>query len=86
MWRHVREVLLIGEAAPQIDAGLPPHVERTLVGTLDGAVRSISERTRPGDVALLSPACASFDQFENFEARGDRFRTLVEALASAGDT
>ena len=40
-----------------------------------------AEAAAPGDVVLLSPACASFDQFRDFEARGDAFRTLVEGLA-----
>jgi UDP-N-acetylmuramoylalanine--D-glutamate ligase len=45
------------------------------------AVQSAAKAAEPGDVVLLSPACASFDQFRDFEARGEAFRTAVEALA-----
>jgi UDP-N-acetylmuramoylalanine--D-glutamate ligase len=48
--------------------------------TLDRAVARARVLARPGDVVLLSPACASFDQFRNFEHRGDTFRALVESL------
>jgi UDP-N-acetylmuramoylalanine--D-glutamate ligase len=72
---------LIGEAAPELasalsDAGVP-HMD---VGDLAAALAAASRTAAPGDVVLLSPACASFDQFENFEARGDEFRRLVEEL------
>ena len=49
--------------------------------TLDRAVARARTLARPGDVVLLSPACASYDQFRNFEHRGDSFRALVEALS-----
>jgi UDP-N-acetylmuramoylalanine--D-glutamate ligase len=73
---------LVGEAAEDIasvlgDAGVP--FERS--GDVEHALAAAAEAARPGDVVLLSPACASFDQFENFEARGDAFRRLVEELA-----
>ena len=45
--------------------------------TLERAVAHAAQLARPGDVVLLSPACASFDQFDNFEARGDAFKELV---------
>src|SRR3546814_8388343 len=48
------------------------------------AVGNAGEAARPGDVVLLSPACASFDQFRDFEARGDAFRAAVEALDGYG--
>jgi UDP-N-acetylmuramoylalanine--D-glutamate ligase len=72
---------VIGEAAESIaaaltDAGVP--VERA--GTLEAALAAAATAAAPGDVVLLSPACASFDQFRDFEARGDVFRELVEAL------
>ncbi len=72
---------LIGEAAGEIevalsDAGVPFVRSGDLARALGEAV----EAAAPGDVVLLSPACASFDQFESFEARGDEFRRLVEAL------
>jgi UDP-N-acetylmuramoylalanine--D-glutamate ligase len=52
-------------------------------GTLDRAVEIAAERARPGDTVLLAPACASFDQFDNFEHRGRVFRERVMALAVA---
>ena len=50
-------------------------------GTLERAVRIAASVAAEGDVVLLSPACASYDQFRDYEARGERFRELVEALA-----
>ena len=52
-------------------------------GTLAEAVNAGSGAARPGDVVLLSPACTSFDAFENFERRGEEFRRLVLALSPA---
>jgi UDP-N-acetylmuramoylalanine--D-glutamate ligase len=73
---------VIGEAADDIssalrDAGVP-FVHS---GELERALQDAVEVARTGDVVLLSPACASFDQFVDFEARGETFRQLVEALA-----
>jgi len=74
-------VYLIGEGAAEIAAaleaaGVPLHA----CGELERALADASAAARPGEVVLLSPACASFDQFPDFEARGDAFRALVEAL------
>ncbi len=74
-------VHLIGEGAGEIAAALAPaDVPMIFAETLERAVAGACAGARPGDVVLLSPACASFDQFPDFEARGDRFRALVEAL------
>jgi UDP-N-acetylmuramoylalanine--D-glutamate ligase len=54
------------------------------VGTLEGAVKRARLLARPGDRVLLSPACASFDQFKNYEHRGDVFRALVASTAKEG--
>jgi UDP-N-acetylmuramoylalanine--D-glutamate ligase len=78
-----RAVYLIGEEAPALARSLDgsgPPVES--VGTLERAVTAASERAAPGDVVLLSPACTSFDQFADFEDRGERFRALVAALSA----
>jgi UDP-N-acetylmuramoylalanine--D-glutamate ligase len=67
---------LIGEDGPSIAAaleGLPVSVH----GELEGAVAAARTAARPEEVVLLSPACASFDQFRDFEDRGERFRELV---------
>jgi UDP-N-acetylmuramoylalanine--D-glutamate ligase len=74
---RARAVLAIGEAAPLIERELDPaiHVERA--GTLERAVERARSIARPGDVVLLAPACSSYDQFANYEERGDRFRELV---------
>jgi UDP-N-acetylmuramoylalanine--D-glutamate ligase len=74
---------LIGEAAAQLERDLNPaskSVELVRAGTLEAAVERAAEAAEPGEVVLLSPACASFDAFADFEARGERFRELVEAL------
>jgi UDP-N-acetylmuramoylalanine--D-glutamate ligase len=76
----VRAVYLIGEAAPVFAPLLAPLLPVTQSGTLAQAVADAAAAARPGDTVLLSPACASFDQFRDFEARGDAFRALVEAL------
>ena len=68
---------LAAELATVVEAGVPLH----RCADLDDAVRTAAAAARPGEVVLLSPACASFDAFENFERRGDRFRVLVGALA-----
>ncbi len=75
---HVVRAYLIGEAAERL-ASL--DMPTTLCGTLDRAVAEAAAAAAPGEVVLLSPACASFDQFSSFEARGERFRALVEALS-----
>jgi UDP-N-acetylmuramoylalanine--D-glutamate ligase len=72
---------LIGEAAPEIaDALVAAAVRFETPGTLTDAVAAASARAQPGDVVLLSPACASFDQFTSFEHRGEEFRRLVADL------
>jgi len=78
---HVRAAYTIGEAGPVFAQILKPHMPVSDCGTLDAAVRMAAAAARPGEVVLLSPAAASFDQFRDFEARGDAFRAAVEALA-----
>ena len=77
---HVKAAYTIGEAAPMFAALLKPHMAVTQVNTLAAAVEAAARAALPGETVLLSPACASFDQFRDFEARGDAFRALVEAL------
>ena len=72
---------LIGDAATQIAGALDTaHVPYLHCGDLAAAVREASAAAVPGEVVLLSPACASFDQFDDFEARGEAFRRLVLEL------
>jgi UDP-N-acetylmuramoylalanine--D-glutamate ligase len=77
---HVKAAYTIGEAAPMFSALLKPHMAVTQADTLKAAVEAAARAALPGETVLLSPACASFDQFRDFEARGDAFRALVEAL------
>jgi UDP-N-acetylmuramoylalanine--D-glutamate ligase len=79
--RHVARAYLIGEAADELaEALVAAGVAFTHSGDLEHAVADAFSDAEPGDVVLLSPACASYDQFENFEERGAAFRAFVEAL------
>jgi UDP-N-acetylmuramoylalanine--D-glutamate ligase len=60
---------------------LAPHMAVTQSVTMEAAVAQAAAAAQPGETVLLSPACASFDQFRDYEARGDAFRAAVEALA-----
>ena len=73
---------LIGTAAPELAAALDAAgVEYTHSGELEVALAQAAGAAVPGEIVLLSPACASFDQFDDFEARGNEFRRLVRELA-----
>jgi UDP-N-acetylmuramoylalanine--D-glutamate ligase len=79
-------VYLIGEAAAELAEVLGgTGVDVVGSGALECALSRAAARARAGETVLLSPACASFDQFPDFEARGDRFRALVTELASRPD-
>jgi len=78
---HVAHAYTIGEAGPMFARLLAPDMPVEQSGTLDVAVRDAAGRAKPGDTVLLSPACASFDQFADYEQRGKRFREAVGALA-----
>jgi UDP-N-acetylmuramoylalanine--D-glutamate ligase len=80
-----RRVLAIGEAAGRIATELGASVEVEAMETLERAVRRAAEIALPGDVVLLSPACSSYDQFENYEERGERFRELVRGLGARAE-
>lgn len=89
--RRARAVVLIGTTAPRIEeavraaaagAGRLPEIRHA--GSLAEAVRAARELARPGDVVLLSPACASYDMFRDFAERGRQFKELVRALEPAG--
>ena len=78
---RVAEVYLVGEASDELAAALEGagrSFERA--ETIEHAVESAANAASPGDVVLLSPACASYDQFANFERRGEEFRRLVSKL------
>jgi len=87
--RACKGVYLIGEAAPLIAAafaevktseGLKDVPEPVTCGDLESAVLAATRAAEPGDIVLLAPACASFDQYKNYEERGEHFRSLVERL------
>jgi UDP-N-acetylmuramoylalanine--D-glutamate ligase len=77
----VAKAYLIGESADDIAEALAAEGVRFAdSGTLEQAVADAFADADPGEVVLLSPACASYDQFRDFEERGERFRELVEGL------
>ena len=78
--RKARRAYLIGESAGDFAAALDGAVPYEMAGTLDRAVRSAASQARPGESVVLSPACASFDQFKSFAHRGQLFQELVRAV------
>ncbi len=76
---HVAAAYVIGEAGPLFADLLGSRIPVTRSEMMAEAIRQAIEAARAGDVVLLSPACASFDQFRDYEARGDTFRRIVEA-------
>jgi UDP-N-acetylmuramoylalanine--D-glutamate ligase len=80
---RVRRAYLIGEAAKEIGTALElAGVDHELSGDLETAVRSAANNAHAGEIVLLAPACASYDQFHDFEERGEAFRRIVAEVAS----
>ncbi len=78
--RHVKHILSYGEAGGEIAAAIGDAVRLNRVSSLNQAVASAHNLAKPGDIVLMSPGCASFDQFNDFEERGDKFKELVNNL------
>ncbi|MEJ6024181.1 UDP-N-acetylmuramoyl-L-alanine--D-glutamate ligase [Ramlibacter sp. PS4R-6] len=80
--RFARGAVLIGRDGPQIRAVLEESgVSLADAGSMEEAVRAAAQRAQPGDAVLMSPACASFDMFRNYEDRANAFRAAVKAIA-----
>jgi len=77
---RVKKAVLIGEAAERIGSTLGDLLPVEYAKTMDEAVRAAIAAAVPGDIVLLSPACASFDMFSNYEDRGDKFKEAVQRL------
>jgi UDP-N-acetylmuramoylalanine--D-glutamate ligase len=91
VWRQalasrVRVLVLIGRDAPSIERALGQVVPVVHAGDMQQAVARAHELARAGDTVLLSPGCASFDMFRNYEHRGEVFTSAVQALVSTGAT
>jgi UDP-N-acetylmuramoylalanine--D-glutamate ligase len=79
--KRVKRVYTIGAAAEKIESHIKGTTEILSAGTLEAAIRRAHETAQAGDVVLLAPACASFDQFQNYEHRGRVFKETVRSLA-----
>ncbi|RVU07611.1 UDP-N-acetylmuramoyl-L-alanine--D-glutamate ligase [Novosphingobium umbonatum] len=82
---HVAAAYTIGDAGALFADLLSPVMPTTRAEMMSEAIRLAIAAAKPGDVVLLSPACASFDQFRDYEARGDAFRQLVAVMTGAGE-
>ena len=78
--RHVKHIVSYGEAGGEIATAIGDAVRLNYVSSLSEAVASAHNLASPGDIVLMSPGCASFDQFNNFEERGEKFISLVNNL------
>jgi len=81
--RSVRHLVAIGESSSTVAAAFRGATDISVAGSMEEAVRLAHGVSRPGEIVLLSPACASFDWFENYEHRGRVFKELVLALPSS---
>jgi UDP-N-acetylmuramoylalanine--D-glutamate ligase len=80
---RVRRAYLIGETAEAMAVAFElAGVDHEVSGDLETAVRTAAKNAQRGEVVLLAPACASYDQFHDFEERGDAFRRIVAEVAS----
>nr|MCU0330847.1 UDP-N-acetylmuramoyl-L-alanine--D-glutamate ligase [Candidatus Kapabacteria bacterium] len=79
--RHVKSIVCIGEDADTIFNHWCTRKRCVKTASLADAVRTASELAEPDDVVLFSPACKSFDMFDNFEHRGHAFKALVDSLS-----
>ena len=79
---RVKSVYTIGAAAEKIQSHIKGATQIVSSGTIESAVKQASSTAQPGDVVLLAPACASFDQFQSYEHRGRVFKELVAQLAA----
>ena len=77
---NIAAAYTIGDAGPLFAEILSPYTQVHRSEMMAEAIRQAMAAAKPGDVVMLSPACASFDQFRDYEARGDVFRQIVEAL------
>jgi len=77
---HVRDIISYGEAAGHINTALGDAVRLVQVSDLNSAVSKAQSMAAPGDIVLLSPGCASYDEFPNFEVRGKYFKTMVKKM------
>ncbi len=77
---NVKLIILFGEDTPIIDAALNDNITRSVAVDLGAAVNMAKKNAVSGDIVLFSPACASFDMFNNFEHRGTQFISLVKAI------
>ncbi|MCC7299599.1 MAG: UDP-N-acetylmuramoyl-L-alanine--D-glutamate ligase, partial [Verrucomicrobia bacterium] len=82
--QRVSQLYLIGEASGAMQAAWSDVVRCNSCGTLDAAVKAAQKQAKPGEVVLLSPACTSFDQFRDFNERGDCFAAAVRGLMVDG--
>jgi UDP-N-acetylmuramoylalanine--D-glutamate ligase len=78
--QHVARIYTIGEAADKVTGQLQGKAPIEACGDLGTAVRSAASKAKAGEWVLLSPGCASFDQFDNYEHRGRTFKSLVQGL------
>jgi UDP-N-acetylmuramoylalanine--D-glutamate ligase len=80
--QHVRAIVAIGESAEKVRSAFTGVVPLTSAASMDEAVKAARGLARRGDVVLLSPACASFDWFQNYEHRGRVFKEIVMGLGA----
>jgi UDP-N-acetylmuramoylalanine--D-glutamate ligase len=79
--QHVRAIIAIGESGDKVEAAFKDVKPVTRADSMEEAVTLAKEWAEPGDIVVLSPACASFDWFDNYEHRGKVFKELVNKLS-----